>query len=347
MIVRQQKRAQIGVPLHWIYVLIAGTVILLFFVVIVARQKAVAEQELSLTVVNKLESIFTGAALSDQTVNLVEVPELKLEFLCEESGYAAYRIGSISREITHQPIFAPATLETARLITWSLEFQLPFKVTNLLMLSSPDVLLLVVYDPASPGMKERLERALPEQLNVRYVPIGSLSGAGIAADQVRLGFAPRPPQALPASLQQLPDARGSAIQLNADAVTFYKKRGSQLAYQEAVAVVGSFEENNPALLAALFTDDAVSYRCTMGKAFQRLALLAPIYEERTRRITAGYPPTDRCALLADPRSFARLSEQAASCTPLYQDSCTAVIELARAIRDQSTNMRQSNCPVLY
>ena len=58
------KKGQIQVTFNWIYITIAGAVILLFFFGIVVKQKAASEEKLSIEVVRILESILTGAGVS-------------------------------------------------------------------------------------------------------------------------------------------------------------------------------------------------------------------------------------------------------------------------------------------
>ena len=58
-----EKKAQIQVTFNWVYILIAGAVILLFFIGIVVKQKAVSEENLATDVVRVMESIFTGAGV--------------------------------------------------------------------------------------------------------------------------------------------------------------------------------------------------------------------------------------------------------------------------------------------
>lgn len=80
-------------PFHWIYIIVAGAAILLFFIGFVTRQQGAAEQQLSLSVTQKLDGIFTGAALSEQTVNVIDVPQLEFFFTCDDEGISEYQVG--------------------------------------------------------------------------------------------------------------------------------------------------------------------------------------------------------------------------------------------------------------
>ena len=66
------KKAQIQFTFNWIYILIAGMVILIFFVSIVAKQKTSSEEHLNAEVVRVMESIFTASGVSEKTKNFIE-----------------------------------------------------------------------------------------------------------------------------------------------------------------------------------------------------------------------------------------------------------------------------------
>ena len=88
----RRKKGQISIGFHWIYILIAGAIILMFFIGLAVRQKAVAEEKISATVVRTLEGILTGAGLSEQTTHYTELPELEISFNCDDEGYSDYAI---------------------------------------------------------------------------------------------------------------------------------------------------------------------------------------------------------------------------------------------------------------
>src|SRR3989338_3659037 len=96
------KQAQIEVTFNWIYILIAGTVILLFFIGIAMKQKLSSEQQLSGDIVRTLQSIFTAASVSEKTKNTIDISGLQdytFYFRCQE-GTSEY--GIIKNQQTKQ-----------------------------------------------------------------------------------------------------------------------------------------------------------------------------------------------------------------------------------------------------
>ena len=137
------SKAQVQVTFHWIYVVLAGAVILLFFAGIVIRQKSVAEQELTADVTRILETILAGAGVSEKTKNVIDtsgLADLTLYFSCTEGVGEFGIIGGSSRaQNTRDPLFAPEKIKSPQLITWSLPYAFPFKIIDFLYVTAPTI----------------------------------------------------------------------------------------------------------------------------------------------------------------------------------------------------------------
>ena len=80
------KKGQLTLSFNWIFVMVAGAVILLFFVGLIVKQKDSSEQKLNFDVVNILESILVGSTVSEQTINTIDtsgISSMELFFECE------------------------------------------------------------------------------------------------------------------------------------------------------------------------------------------------------------------------------------------------------------------------
>ena len=60
-------KGQVTVQFNWIYVMVAGAAILLFFIMIITQQKDMSEKRLNYKVMNILENIFTGSTVAENT----------------------------------------------------------------------------------------------------------------------------------------------------------------------------------------------------------------------------------------------------------------------------------------
>ena len=132
---KNDKHGQIAVTFNWVYILIAGAVILLFFFGIVMKQKVSSEKTLTREVVDIMESIFTAAGVSEKTRNYIDMGGLRDEifsFSCE-NAVSNFGMGEYNKENGIEPIFSPSEIRSRRFILWSLPYKLPFKVTDLLL----------------------------------------------------------------------------------------------------------------------------------------------------------------------------------------------------------------------
>jgi len=142
------KSAQIEVTFNWVYILIAGAIILLFFVGLVVKQKAVSEERLAIDVVDIMDSIFTGASVSEKTKQPVDTSGLAdytLFFDCSERvSEFGIKGQTASEENAVQPLFAPHEIQTSRLLLWSLPYYLPYKVIDFLFVTSINTKYFIV-----------------------------------------------------------------------------------------------------------------------------------------------------------------------------------------------------------
>ena len=281
------KKGQAEVTFHWVYILIAGAIILLFFVGLVIRQKAVSEERLGEDVIRILESIVVGASVSEKTKNFVDTSGLSdytFEFRCE-GDYAGFGIrGGKFEELPIEPVFSPKEIRTAQMIFWSLPYRLPYKVIDLLIITSANTKYVVV---GSGSLYTELQNAT-EGLNFDFVTdldkivpgknfhvrIIDLTGTGIVS--------------LPDPLKTFRDDQVSAVSLSGSQATYYQKKGSGWEKGETMGIISLGGEKDAAKYAAIFAGDAESYRCNMMKVFKRMRYINEIYLGKTEEIIHHY-----------------------------------------------------------
>ena len=141
------------------FVLIAGGIILAFFVLMVMKQKGISEQGLETTIAVDLDAIFTGAQVSEGTATKIPLPRLEINVGCD-----GYRVGSVSRSLDSNLIFSPNLLKGRNLITWSKSWNYPFKAENFLYLTTDEVRYILACDSDCDEIKA-LNSSLPEEMN--------------------------------------------------------------------------------------------------------------------------------------------------------------------------------------
>jgi hypothetical protein len=291
------KKGVVDVQFNWIFVIIAGALILLFFVSIVTKQKQISDNRISSTILVDLESILSGAKVSTKTVNVITVPNRDVEFECEK-----YSIGSANVKVKDKILFSPDLIRGRELITWAVDWSLPFWVTNFLFLTTKEVRYVIV-DEADPSLtfaEEIYSELLPDETEITKEMIQ-------AGDQikdlnnyrVKFVYVDTDPSIYGSMLEnfrRVSDDEVSAIQVKPDAssrnfgtVEFYEKKGTSWVSQGE-----SYYLKKEALTGAIFAADVESYNCSMLKAFDRLRVMASIYVNKTESLISYYAGNTDC-----------------------------------------------------
>ena len=306
MKLNDNKSGQIQLTFNWVYILIAGAVILLFFVGLVVKQQAAAEESLAFDVVQIMESIFTGAQVSEKTKNFIDVSGLAdytLSFTCED-GLSEFGIKGQSSPAQNvvDPIFSPKEIKTTLLILWSLPYNLPFKVINFMYVTSTNTKYFILGD--GNGFAEEFYNATQEFNRVIIkdpteidpeknfqVRIIDLDGNFVQSDQL-----------VPEKLSLLDDDKVTAVSFIASNLVNYYQKENNLWKQtnlNPVSIISLIDERDAAKYAAIFSANENMYKCNMNKAFLRLRYLIEIYEEKAKEMELHYSANPELQLSKD------------------------------------------------
>ena len=377
---KKNKSAQIAVTFNWVYILIAGAVILLFFVGIVVKQKAISEERLAIDVVDIMDSIFTGASVSEKTKQSIDTSGLvdyTLFFDCDE-GVSEFGIKdqSAQEENSFQPLFAPQELKTSRLLLWSLPYYFPYKIIDLLFVTSINTKYFLVGSDSS-FVAEFLNAT--EGFNREYVQTPVYQDLDPEGNyQVRIidvsgNFHTQP---IPEKLKILDDNKLTMVELLDDGkkVNYYQKENDLWKWinkkDGPIQIVSLGGEKDAAKYAAIFAHDGDVYKCNMGKVFQRLQYVNEIYagqqiprgfpggklkemieyyEARPESEAVGESCLDSLQEL-DPnllQSLMLFQNQVIACQYDYKQ-CTSLVAEAVNIQQVNQNLgRRGNCLTLY
>ncbi|MFW6013861.1 MAG: hypothetical protein ACOCQG_01690 [Candidatus Nanoarchaeia archaeon] len=142
------KKGVVEVQFNWVFVLIAGAVILMFFVNFAMDYRESGETEIATQVLQELGSLASSSLQASGTAQDVEFGGLDLEVNCDpatcsESGCdQQFDLGgrgiSAPEWMELEPIFSSRNIESDHLLLWTLPWQAPFHVTNFLYLTDPE-----------------------------------------------------------------------------------------------------------------------------------------------------------------------------------------------------------------
>jgi hypothetical protein len=310
-----KKKAMIEVHFNWIFILIAGAVIFVFFINIVNKQREFSDIRTSGTIATNLESILTGAQISTDTVNIIDLPKVNIGFECER-----YFIGPTPKQTKSNVIFAPNLLKGTQMISWALDWNMPYRITNFLYLTDPELRYIIVNKADRPG--QLLFDELPEEVNKELIELGNI-GNFIDKNNFKVKFIffdsndAGPLTKLTYMKDEdvtaivIKDFTSSTIIPPTGKIEFYQKDG--LVWQ----LTGTSDYlKKESLIGAIFAEDWDTFNCVMKKAFKKLNLVSKVYLERSETLETAYAGTN--------------------CAPPYS---TAIINLEN-LRDSSEKQTQ-------
>ncbi|MBI5390048.1 hypothetical protein HZB02_01025 [Candidatus Woesearchaeota archaeon] len=271
-----KRNAQITLQFNWIFTLIAGVIILTFFVMVVMRATHVAELKRDAKLADDLEATIEGSSVAANTATLLQIPEQDLLLSCDIEtcdpssgcGEASLTLPTTKISFPIEPLFSPSKIRSADLVTFTYPWEVPYRATNFLMLSSPQYTIEI---DTIPAVAEKMKKDLPPQ----QIKIGLQQRKGLQWNingdrenrilKVKRTFGQE--YDLTVDLGQ-GDIDGSGTIKFPDGQSYFLGRAS--------------------VYAALFAENKDAYECNMLKAVFRLQKSSQILKARAEEIQKGY-----------------------------------------------------------
>jgi hypothetical protein len=284
------KKAQIEAGVNWIFIIVAGAIILLFFASVAAWYKSNQETKISGQVVVKLDSMFTSAIESPRTAKSVTIPDLPIHFTCDNDcnkyGCPSYFSGgAVSRDSGTEVVFSMANLEANNLISWALNFKIPYKVTNFLYLTNDQIRYIIIYDTASEDLFEAVNDVLSENPHLNLEAVfdgGSLEFEDYNDDFVRI-VSLTPNKYTESDFEEFfSDSDFDFVDVDGSEISGY------VYFNEGVGVQ---YYGIPMLIGAIFSENSEFYECNVNKALLLSSYVSYVYEKRTQWLFGNLPTT--------------------------------------------------------
>lgn len=282
-----KKRGVIELQFNWIFVLIAGAIIFIFFMNIVNKQREFSNIKTAGTIITSLDSILTGAQISTDTVNIIDMPKADIGFECNR-----YFIGPVPKQIQRNIIFSPNLLKGNKIITWTLDWNLPYRVTNFLYLTNPKVRYIIVNNSDNLGPK--LYNELPKEINKELIDKSELTDLIDKNNyKVKFIFLNNVDDNALLKFKRMPDEEVTAINLiDIENLNVIPLTGTieflQKNEDEWQSVGTTYYLKIESLFGAIFAADLDTYNCVMKKAFKKLNLVTKIYLKRSEDLRDYY-----------------------------------------------------------
>lgn len=334
---RMGRKAQAESQLNWIFILIVGAVILGFFGFIVVKQQAASEAKFAGKVSTQLNTILVGAKVASGTVQEIPTPDLEIRFTCND-----YYIGPASQRLGNRLLFAPEYLEGNKLITWTLDWNVPFKVTSMLYMTSPSVRYVIIGPSVDDRETKSLFDSLPAKLNKHMFSVSDYNSGLIKNDndrRVRFIFVNVGSSFNLPSEFQGEEVSGLTVDTANHNVQFLVPSGTSLITSGGVHI---YTEPEP-LYGAIFSDVSREYECLMDRAYDRVNMVANVYFEKFKEIAPIYAST---ICEGNYRENPHLKDMIAA-TSVYPPDYGVIGTAKTSLYQQNIALQLKSCPLIY
>lgn len=338
-------RKAITVQFNWVFVLIAGALILFFFGSIVMKQKSLSELSASQDMVLKI-----GKKLG---VSLTEIGKSEeIEFQGKELRITCHDLSSdkVTRSLA-DPVFSPEKVKGAKLITLTKAFNMPFHVTNFLYVTSSSVRYIIVYDPdhTLPD-SERLARIIKEDLGDKVnselmirQDIGYVKDLGHY--KTKIVFV----KTNPLTVNLKGDVKAVHISDVDNDLEFFT--GNDMNPEgDSFYLSRDLDKYRETILGAIFAENKEAYECSLKKALKKLNMMSELYIDRTYELAIRAPDCDYTS--ATPYSvmdyLAHIEEKSSNLlTDLNSNEINLLEDEADGLETQNINLIMASCPEIY
>jgi hypothetical protein len=352
------------IQFNWIFILIAGAVILAFFFSIVQKQQSLSQEKLSITLIGQLDTIATGALAAKGAAQPVGLPKTGIDFACSEECSCGFTIGTITRDYGDKILFAPKHVEGKTITFWTLPWNIPYHAANFLFATNDRIKYFFVYDQSggSQQLKDKLSPALPKddtgqvQVNAQFITLDELNCATNSQCvknenylEVKLVFLEVvPPTNFDGSAgvrldTSFKDTDVTAVYITTGSATFYQRQGKSATTFTPTSL---YYAGDASLFGAIFAHDAATYDCQMREAAKRLASVTRILTQRMQTLRDDPTLADRgCSY--SPQNLNLLASQADSQIGGMTQDLTAISGTAQQITQENEALLRQSCPTLY
>jgi hypothetical protein len=339
----KKKRGAIEVQFNWIFVLIVGALILVFFINISNAQRKNADQKLSFDLISKIDLIMSGALAIPKTGQIFDMPNIPFNLECN-----AISTSGVSKQFPDRIIFGPDVLKGKKLVVWSQDWNVPYKITNFLYMTTSGVRYIVVAAPSNQAAQD-FYNSLPENITKEIAPLDSslkdknnykiklIFLDSVASLSYPINYT------LPAFMQKMPDSAVSGIYIKGGSVRFIAKEGNSLNFVgDNISIY-----KDPMVFGAVFAENKEEFNCSYMKAFEKLHYVSEVYQKREELLADGYAESSQTECRApETRDTTDYNIDAIAAAALRQD-IDKITENEGIVVNINNNALRMSCAPIY
>lgn len=327
------------IQFNWIFVLVAGAAILLFFTAVIVKQKNVAETSTKATVLKSIEAIISGTSASTDTTNIIDIPNSDIDIECNKVSVSGAE--RVSKQYQSLILFAPSLIKGNKLITQTLDFSIPYRITNLLYITSPQLRYVVI---GTNDLASEINKSLPVELKKEvYQSMPEIKN--LNNYKVRFVIFQDAMINLPKSLEKMQDSDVTAVKINGDIekgeIEFWQKNGASWQSKGVSIYIGK-----QTLIGAVYADTLDMYECSMRNVFSRINLVTKIHTERTQKLIQLAVSNTDCNQFYS-NGLTHLNNIFTASLNFNKQNVDTISEYSKSLSDQNKNAQEYSCPLIY
>lgn len=239
---------------NWIFVIVAGTIILTFFLFFTFKYMELQEQKQSTNIAKTLEESFQLLIAEELYIDESQFKlgqPTRVETWCTNKKQSIQVNRQAETKIDNAIIFMPQSQVTASFNAWTKSYKAPFTVTNVIYAQPKEQIIEIVYDHTTQQQIQELQ--IPEVFNIELTTQPTTDNAIHITQQ----------------------ANKRHINLKTNTVTFDNE---QIQTDDITLALG-----------ALFTGDKETFKCQLQRAQQQKELLIQLYIQKAALLKAQNP----------------------------------------------------------
>jgi hypothetical protein len=134
-------RGVVELPAIFIFIAVAGGLLMLFFITLAFQQGEHATESIELASLQRLETLIKSSATARETENNITIIDDPLSFRCDETGIRFGYESNNALVLQDQLVFSPRSIPDGQLHTYSKGTRAGYRVATILYVSSPAYLL--------------------------------------------------------------------------------------------------------------------------------------------------------------------------------------------------------------
>lgn len=319
------KKAFSSQLFNWIFIIVAGSLLLIFFVRFAFQQTEIFGEKGSVELISSLEDQLEAFSISEKSSKIVSLGyNTDIEIDCERI------VNENIPKRTNLIIFSPAKLSGKSVAAWTRKWEFPYQISNVFYLTNENSRYLLIYD------KESFERVskfdFPSSFNLQKMNFDNLNLDDLAANTKNLQNLnliyftkiQRPTEIF----KKLSKVNLVEVDLKLNEVKIFNKDGTSET---------SYFLEEPILFGAIFGPE--NFNCIKDKALSKLDLVTEVYSQK-----ANYLSIKTSSQLCKAKYYEVLNTLN---TFKGADSKQILYDLKEKIKSQNKGLEKNACPSIY